>query len=372
MGKNKISEMQLISIGCCYLLGTIVVSVFLSSVAGNESWLIGFLSGFAFIPVLLVYFSLAKRFPGKSLFEINEAVLGRFWGRALSLIYLVFMLTLCALNILEASNFLHYFIIPKTSLVVIASVLMLCCVYCARKGLMPLAQVATIFGLLSLAGIFANLILSLGHVSFKYLLPVFNLEPLDYVQSMHIITSIPLGESFILFFFVPDLSEKASFKKAFIIVIIFSMIIITLIHMREVTSLGTLIKFTTLPSYEAVRMIDFGGNFSRTESLFALLLISLTFFKTLILFHLCAKGAEQVFRLKSSHHLLPMLAAFLVIYAVNAYGSASNNIFWGKNVSPFIWTFFTFVLPLLTLIIAVAKGARSYFFLKEKVSKRTF
>lgn len=353
---KKISQLQLISIGACYVSGTIVVSVFVSSVAKNDSWLIGILGGICFIPVLLVYFSLAKKYPGKGLFEINEAVFGAVGGRVLSFVYLIFFFSMCALNILEASNFLYYFVLPGTPLLLIAAVFMLGCVYCVRKGFATIARVSTLFGIIAMAGMAFSLLLSLNHANFEFLLPIFNLPPLDYIQSTHVAVSIPYGESLILMMLIPKLSEKASIKKAYIGVTIFTMCIMTVVHFREVISLGPLISYTTHPSYEAVRMIDIANIFSRIESLFALLLISLTFFKTLILFYLCLRGTADLFRMDSYKPLILMLGAFLIIYAVSAYGSPSSNIFWGKNVSPFIWSFFSFVVPLLTLIAAQVKG----------------
>lgn len=356
MGNNKISQLQLISMGVCYLLGTIVVAVFISAVALNEAWLIGILGGLFFLPVMLTYISLIKRYPGKNLFQMNEAVFGSVVGRIVSLVYLVFFMTLCGLNLLEASNFLHYFMMEETPLIFIAALLMIACVYCVKKGIAPIARVSTVFGLIALAGLTFNILFSFGHSKLYNLFPIFNLKLLDYVQSTHIAASIPFGESLFLLMFNSELSKNASMKKVYIAVTAVTAIIITVVHLREATALGSMISYSTMPSYEAVRMINLSSFLSRIESLFSLLLIALTFFKILILFYISANGLAQVLRLKSYRHLTVMLAAFLSIYAVEAYGSPSNNIFWGKNVSPFIWSFFTFLIPLITLASSLLKS----------------
>lgn len=359
--------MQLIAIGSCYLLGTIIVSVFISSVALNDSWMIGAIAAVFFIPVLFIYFSLLKKYPGKNLFEMNEAVFGSFLGRIISIIYFLFFLSLCALNIFAASNFLHYFLMPDTPLIAISAFFMLACVYCAKKGIAPIARVSTVFCLAALGVILLNIILSFTQADFEYLFPMFQLKPLDYVQSIHIATAIPFGESIFLLMLAPDLSEKASMKKVYIAVAIFTVIIMTLVHFREVLSLGPLIAYTTLPSYETVRMINIANMLSRVESLFAVLIISLTFFKTVILFHVCVKSVTQIFRLESSRHIFFMLAAFLVIYGITAYDSMSSDIYNGKNILPFIWSFFSAALPLVTLIVSAIKS----FILKRKKKRLT-
>lgn len=367
MSSNKISQLQLISMGGCYLLGTIVVSVFISATAKNEAWLVPFIGGICFIPVMVTHFSLAGKFPGKNLFQINEAVFGDKAGRIVSLVYLVFFMSLCALNLLEASNFLHYFMMRDTPLIAITASLMLACIYCVKKGFAPIVRISTVFLALALVGVAINILLSYNHVDFKFLFPVFNLKPLDYIQSTHITVAIPFGETLFLMMFNSELSEKASLKKVYIALAVFITVIMTLVHLREVAALGPLSAYATLPSYEAVRIISISSILSRTESLFALLLISLTFFKIMILFYISASGTAQIFRLDSYKHFIAMLGALLVIYAVEAYGSPSNNILWGKNVSPFIWSFFTFVLPLVTLAAAIIKGA----FRRKEVASRT-
>ena len=353
---KKISQLQLICIGICYISGTVVVSVFISSIAKNDSWMIGIFGAICFIPVLLVYFSLIKKYPGMGLFEMNEAVFGSIAGRILSFIYLCFFVTLCALNTLEASNFLHYFIMPDTPLLAIALVIMATCVYCVKRGFIVLARVSTLFCIIATAGLFFSFALSMNHANFEFLLPSFDLKPLDYIQSTHVAVAIPFGESIGLMTLIPKLSEKASIKKAYIAVTIVTMLIVVTVHLREVLSLGPMVEFTTLPSYESVRLINLANILSRTESIFALLLVTLTTFKTLILFYACLKGTSQVFRLTSYKPLIFMLAMFVPIYAITAYGSSSANIYWGKNVSPFIWSFFTFLIPLITMVFAHIKG----------------
>ena len=356
MIEKKITQSQLIAIGCCYVMGTIIVSVFISSVLGRESWIAGPAGFVAFLPALLTFCALTKKYPGKSLFEINEEVFGPAAGRIMSGIYLVFFLSIMALNVLESTNFLSFYVMPKTPSLAIAVVIVTACVYSVKKGILPLARVSTIFGIVSFVIVLFNLAMSLGNVSFGYLLPIFDHKPLDYVQGAHIAAAIPYGESVILLMLTPKVNEKANLKTSYIAIAVFTALIIMLLHIRETISLGALASFPSLPSYEVVRMINIADTLTRTESLFALVLLSLTFFKMLILLYICLSGISQIFRLGSYRHIAVMTGAFLTIYALDAYGAPGNNIYWGKNVSPFIWTFFSLILPVFTLAFSAVKG----------------
>ena len=356
MTNNKISQRQLISIAACHVLGTSVVSVFISAVAGNDAWLVGAMGGACFIPVMLIYSSLAKKYPGKGLFEINEAVFGPVAGRLLSLAYLVFFLTLCALNILEGSNFLYYSVMPDTPQYALVLFALLAAVYCVRKGIMAIARVSTIFLIIILASLLFHVLMSFEHADFSFILPVLSHEPLDYVQATHIAVSIPFGESILVLMLIPESREGVNIRKVYTGVLLITVLLMTVVHFREIISLGPLASFTTLPSFEAVRIINIANIFSRIESLFAFLLLSAAFFKIVILLFVCAKGIAQITRLRGYGHLLIMLCAFLSVYSIKAYGPSSLNIFWGKNVSPFIWSGFTFLLPLLTWCGSLVRG----------------
>ena len=355
MSSGRISQIQLMALGASYLMGTIVVSSFVSSVLGTESWMAGITGAICFLPSVLIYCALTKKYPGKGLFQMNEAVFGSAVGRVLSMLYLLFFISMCALNILEATNFLSYFIMPKTPMITIALTIALGCIYCVKNGITPLARIAPIFGIVSVASVLFNSLTSLSNADANFLLPLFDHQLLDYVQATHVSTSIPYGESIVLLMLIPDLGQKANIIKSYLAVIAFTAFIMILVHVRETISLGPMVSFPALPSYEVVRMINISNILTRTESLYALVLVSLTFFKTLILFYTCLSGITQIFRLDSYRHIVIMFAAFLVKYSINAYGAPSNNIYWGKNVSPFIWTFFTGILPLLTLVSSLIK-----------------
>lgn len=363
--KDKISQLQLISIGACYLVGTTVVSVFMSSLAGNASWAIGFFGAMLFIPVVLIYVSLAKKYPGKGLFEINEAVFGSLAGRALSLLYCVFFLFTCALNIFEASNFVFLFILPGTPYAAIVGALILACIYGANKGIFVIARVSTIFGLLAGAGVLFNVGMSLTHEKFEYLLPLFSGELLDYIQSTHVVLAIPFGESLVLMTLIPDMDKNVNLKKTYFILIMITAVVMALVHTREIISLGPILSYSSQPSFEAVRMTEIANIFSRIESIFALLLVSLTFFKAIMLLVICLRGIERVFRLESHRHFIIMLALIVGGYVATTQVSSGDNIYWGKNISPFVWSFFTAAIPLLTLVSSWIKG------LVGKIVRRT-
>ena len=358
MPDAKITEGQLMALGCCYLLGTMVISSFITSAAGRDAWLMGLWGLAVFVPTLLCWLGLIRRHPRLGLFDIFDAVLGPLWGRVLSSLYLLFFVVLCALNIQEATGFMHFGIMPETPLLALAALFMAVGVYGARKGLAPMARLAAAFCAVACVGLMINLLSSLSHADFNHLLPVLDGPALGYLQAGHIAATIPYGEGLVLLMLLPRLESDARPGRALAGVAVFTSVVITLVHLREAVTLGPLAGYAAQPSFEAVRMIGHQGALTRTESLFALLLVTLTFFKTLILFYICLISIKHIFRLGSARPLAVPLALLLTLAAVRMCGSQSDAALFGKNNAPFIWSVFTLVLPALTLLLSHLRGTK--------------
>lgn len=357
MSKNKISQVQLISIGTCYSLGLVLIAVFESSVTTNEVWLANML-GFVFaIPTLLVFFSLTKKFPGMDIFQMCIEAFGTFIGKIISAIYLLYFLSVCSFSLFNASHFLFYYIMPDTPQIALSAFMMITCVYCVRKGVLPIARVSILFLIVCFLGIGINTALTLIHAHFENLLPIGQHTLLKYVQSAHITSAISYGEMIFLFMLMPNLSEKANPRKVIIWNALNCFLILLLFSVREIVSLGPLMSYTTLPPYEGIRVIEGTNLLSRTESIFALLLVTLTFYKTTILFYISCKGTSDLFGTKTYRHYTLMLGALVVILTEKISRSPIDHIFEGTNVFPFGWTMLSLILPLIIVVTFSIKSA---------------
>ena len=370
MSDRKISGVQLIGIGVCNLMGTILISAYISSVLEHEAWLAGVFGFAASLPELFIYCALTKKYPGMGLFQINEAVFGAVAGKIMSALYVLFFFTLCAQGVMEATNFLLFLIFPDASRLLIAALLVACCVYGAKKGILPAARVSTIFLLIMCVVMLAYVVLSLVDARFDRLLPLFSHKPADYLRATHIAAAFPFGEMVLLMTLVPDLDKKVNVKRTYFSVAGAAAFIMVLIHVREITVLGSMSAFSTLPTYEAARLVHIPGVLTRIESLFALALIMLNLFKTIVVFYILANGIKQIVRVPRRGYLTA-LGVLLTACAVTFFASPARNLTLGVNYAPYVWSFFTFALPLITLLAAVAKAVAARLHSRTEIKKMT-
>ena len=353
---ESISGLQLFSIALCFLFGTVLRSSLLPMAMANDSWMAAFMGAIAYLPQLAILLALARRYPGKSLFQINEAVFGPVAGRALSCVYLYFFITLLAVATFDMGNFVVEFTMRGTPLVVVVSVFSLACCYGARKGAGPLARVSTLLVIGAFLILIVNTLLTLPAAQPRYLLPMFTLPLSRYVQGAHVAASVYYGESIVLFSLLPLMAPGSCPRKPLIAAALLSIPVIFLVQIREVLTLGPLLPFAVQPSYETLRMVDLETVVTRIESIYAFLMVSLTLFKACTILYASASGIAQVTRAESPRPMVFLLGGLAAVYGVKAYGSTLDSLYWTLNVSPFLLTAVEAALPLLTLMTSWGKG----------------
>ena len=357
-GGERISQMQLLFGFACFMQATMMRSVFVSSVTGIDSWAMAFTGALVHLPMLLGYIALARWFPGKSLFEINEALFGPVLGRVFSAIYLYFFLTLSALNSLDASYFVVDYMMPGTPLALILIIFLVACAYAVRKGLESFMRLTPVFSVLAVVIVLFNFMLVSKDTNVSYLFPMFQQPLMKYVQGTHVTSTIPFGESIVFLMITPSLGREMRPGRPLLWALLLSALFMAGIIFRDVICLGPLINYVSLPSFEAVRMINLANVVTRIESLYAILNVSLLYIKLCILLYACASGIQQMTRLKQYKSLALVVSAFACVYGLTVYDSMIKHGYSGSFVAPFLWLIFEYLLPCVALLAAAVRRRR--------------
>ncbi|NLF26330.1 MAG: endospore germination permease [Clostridiales bacterium] len=359
LDKERISESQLLFAFTCFMQATMLRLVFVSSITGIDSWAMAFTGALAHLPMLLINVTLLKWFPGKGLFEINDELFGPVFGRVFSAVYLYFFLTLAGLNSMDASNFVVDFMMPGTPLVLVLVLFLLACAYAVRKGLESYMRLSALLAVGAIAIVLFNFVLVLQDTNLSYLFPMFRQPVLKYVQGTHITATIPYGESVVFMMIAPALGREKSPGRPLVLGLALSSLFMAGIIFRDVICLGPLINYVSLPSFEAVRMINVADIITRIESLYAILNVSLLFFKVCILLFACTRGLAQMTRLTQYKHLALAMAAFACVYSLTIYDSMIKHAYSGSFSAPFLWLLFEYIMPCIALLAALIRRRRA-------------
>ena len=357
---RKISASQFMFTVACFIQASSLLTAFFMSVTKQDSWIVSIIGFFIGMIFLWIYTALMKRFPNKNLVEINDLVLGPVIGKIFSCMYIYFFLTLSALNLKDMGDFVGMAIMPNTPTIVILALFMYICAWAVRSGIEIVTRYSLLFTLTASLIIIATFFIAYNQIDLNNFLPIFNQPFIKYVQGTHIISTIPFGEVVVFLMITPNIEIPINkIRKYFILGFAIGGISLILIVLRDIAVLGNVITLFTFPSFETLRMMRLSGTLGRMEVLFAVILITLMFFKISFLYYVSVLAISQIFELNSYKNLVVGVGTIIVIYSFNLYYSMIQHMEYGSNITPFQWLIYEFLLPLITLIVAKARKLSS-------------
>jgi len=354
--RGRISGQELLFSVFCFMQGTILRSGFIISITRNDSWAMAF-SGLLFtLPIVVIYAALIRWFPGKSLIEMDDVIFGPVLGKAVSVLYLFFFLSLCALNTRDLGNFVVDYVLPGTPLAAIILLFLLACVYMLRKGMENLMRLSAVFCILVVVGVAVNFLLVLKDMQWEFLKPFFRLPLTKYVQGTASVAAVPMGEILAFTMVTPMLGKGQKAGKFLFLGLIFSAVFMAFVMLRDIMTLGPLVAIVSLPSFESVRYVSLANILTRMESIYSVILVILFLFKVGILQYASGLGLSQMLRFKSHKPLMLPIAALVLFYSLFVFESVMENINWGATTAPFFSLTFELMLPGISLLTARLRG----------------
>lgn len=349
--QGKISDFQLFLLITGFIEGSILLTSFASNLVKHNTWLV-ILSGLIFIvPFVYIFAWLAKRFPGTNFAWINRMVYGTYLGTTISILYLGYFLLTLSFNIRDLGNFYTTFFMRDTPLEVFLIVFTFTCAYAVWNGIEVLARICPfIVGTVILFVISATLML-FTKMNFSNLLPLGELSFKNFLHGVQIITEIPFGELVVFLTIYFALHGNQHTATATLSGLLLGAALFMVISIRNTAILGDTEAFLLSPSYQVVRLINFGF-LSRMDILFAAGYILGMFFKCSILFYGVVLLLSQLLCLRTYSPLIFPLGCVVIILAIIVYPSMGEHFKTSQNTGIMFTIPFVHIFPVLTMFIA--------------------
>ena len=339
----------------CFMMANSLLTSFVIKSTKQDTWLAVIISLPICIVFIWMYMQLSKRYPGKNLIEITIMVFGKILGTIISAFYLFFFLSIVALNTMDMGNLVTSMMMPETPPVALIIMFVFICAMAVRKGINTISRVAFLIVIIGIVLFAINGILLTQNIDFTNFQPSFIQNMMDYVQGVHIITTIPFGEIFVFMMIVPKVEPKKKVWRSYIGGLIIGAVMFLYIVLRDWAVAGNTELFLSLPSFQIIRLIDVAEVFTRMEVLYAIMVTALLFFKVCILYYALVMGIAQLFKMDSYEPITIVTGIVIAVYSLFVFKSGAENEFWGVHTAAFFNTFFVLVLPLVTLLTMLAK-----------------
>ncbi|MFB6468976.1 endospore germination permease [Cytobacillus sp. Hz8] len=352
---QKISSYQLFVITFIFQLGTTVIFGFGGS-AGKDAWIGQLVSMCLGLIVILLYTTLMKMNPGKTLVEWFPAQFGRFIGIPISFLYSLLFLYHVGRGLADIRDMISTTILFNTPFLIIEGVFIIIIAYCVYGGIELVARLGEmIFPLVLVMFCIQAIFLYLtGVLHINNLLPVLEngWKPIWNVAFPGGITE-PFGEAIVFCMFWPDTNRPEKIVKVTILATLLSGMMITFWDMLAIAVFGSMFSHFLYPLYTLLGMISI-GDFIENLQIFGILYLFMTaIIKILINMLGALKGFQQLFHLKNNRALIIPSSIIALILGMTMSKNISEHVYFThmKILVPYIWFPMFIILPAILLIV---------------------
>ncbi|SDN67008.1 spore germination protein KB [Paenibacillus sp. yr247] len=300
-----------------------------------------------------MYNTLGGKFPGQTINEYSEIVLGKWLGKLISLYFLLNLSVLSALVLRDIGDFVTIQLMPETPIQSIIILFLIITVMGARMGIETIGRTSEIVLPWFLFLFIIFIILISPKIDVKHLQPLLGIDIKSIIRGAMQLLFFPYLELVLLLIVFPHVNSVKSAKKGFMIGVLLGSTLLLTVTVMSILVLGasdTSKHF--FPSYVMAKRINIAGFLQRIEVIMAIIWFFSIFYKLVLLFYSSAISLSQLLKLKDYRPLTyPMAMILFVLSMVISPNSVQNLIYFRFIGFPYNLTF-GFLIPFVLLVMA--------------------
>jgi spore germination protein KB len=354
-GKISVFQMAILMYAVVVATGDLVVPAVTARHAERDLWMVPIMSSFFGFFIMVIAYQLHKLYPGKTLIQYSEQIVGRFIGKTVSLIYIFECLKSVSIISRQYGEFIAGAFLPYTPRTVIIGSMIFVCAVAARLGIEAIARAAQIFVPLLILGWMIAIILLIPDMEINYMLPILEKGITPIIKG-----SISLSAWFLHFttltFLLPLLSDQKGVVKwgtFSVIAIIFTLVLLDLVTLFI---LGEITSSQTYPVMNAVKYIEVADFLEHLESIVMATWVAGAFVKISVYYYILIFGTAQWLGL-SDYRPLSLPITLLAVSFSFWMGPSMMDISEFLRITNLVNNFTVKLgIPLLLLIIALIRS----------------
>ncbi|NEW08532.1 endospore germination permease [Paenibacillus sp. SYP-B3998] len=358
--KEQIGTRQMAILVIYFIIGDMLLFLpsNLSNTAHQDAWisaLIGLAIGVAIAWYVYWY---SQRFPGLTLVEIHNLVLGRWFGGGVTLVYVVIFFNNSIVQIREIGDFVSTQMMTETPMRVICLLFTFLYIIALRSGLENIARFAETFFPMFALMLALLMVSSLPESHLANLTPVLENGFKPLAEGVLFYISFPFCEMFVFWMIFPNVNQNKHFRRDYVIAALIGGATIFSVLMISLLVLGPyLTSHQMYSTYTLAKKISIGHFIERIEAILAITWILSTFMRSIIYGYAFIRGIEQMFHLKDYRTLTVPLGVVAFGYAMLIY----PNIVFFNSVNPYWISMDLTVIPFLSLTVYIIYVIKSRF-----------
>ncbi|MEK4009254.1 GerAB/ArcD/ProY family transporter [Paenibacillus sp. FSL H3-0333] len=286
------------------------------SVGTPDGWISTLLGGAIVMLVVLLMVKISQQFPGKTVFQYSRLLTGRFIGGILSMLLILYFITIAGFEIRTLAEVTLFFLLEGTPIWAVILPFLWLSTYLVYGGINSIARVYTIVFPISIMILLISFVLSLRMFDIDNLRPVLSKgwSPVfaGLKSTVLVFTGCEVTMTLVAFMDDPKKAVKAMLGGLAILLSIYFLTIIIVIGGISIDSAIT----STWPTIDLLRSFEVPGFFfERLEFPFMVIWLMQMFCNFSSFFFQSTLGLSQIFKLKV-HPIIYALVPLLFISAM--------------------------------------------------------
>jgi spore germination protein KB len=362
--KGVITNKQLMFLIISFMEFMVVSINFVNSVGKRNTW-IALLAAYALtVLVTFGYVVISSKYPGKDIIEINDAALGPFIGKIFSALYLWFFFEYMIHFDYYFNSFWLTYIMSDTPRIVFIIMLMMIAAMAVNDGIETIARCSVVFAVIVAVTAVIACILLIKDMKLSNFLPILDISPKDFVQSVHVLLTIPFCDVLVFLMIFPYAEKNTQIRKPVLLGVSLSSALGLIVVLATTAVLGIRMDTSTSSTFAVTREIEIAEILTRLDMLIAVTLLITIFMKITIFYYATVVGLAEVLKLRSYKPLIVPVGVLAAAISANLYPSDMEQVYCALYIWPFNASVFEIILPAVTLAVI---GLRS---LWEKIGAR--
>lgn len=322
-----------------------------------DGWITIILGGIVALLVAIIMVKLAERFPGKSIFQYSNEIIGKVIGSVVSLCIIIYYLTLSSFELRAMSETTRLFLLQGTPNWAIILPFIWVGLYLITGGINPIARMFEIVFPITILFFLLVMFLGIKVFDINNLRPVMGMGVMPVMKGLTTTSLSFVGFEIILIIYM-YMKEPSRALKATVIGLSISLVFYCVTFVMVIGALSIDGAVTqTWPVLTFIRSFEISGFFvERFDSLLLVIWIMQLFTTFTVCYYAAALGLSHIFN-KNINLFIYGLAP--LTYIVSMMPRNINEMFtMGSMIGNFTLYFFSCV-PILLLLITLVRGKKS-------------
>ncbi|MFA7467474.1 MAG: endospore germination permease [Desulfotomaculaceae bacterium] len=355
---GKIDAWQAVFLNVIMVIATALLSApaIMAAQAGQDGWLSALLTTMLGLPIAWITVKLSSLYPGQTLIQYLEDILGQWPGKVLGFLYLLYFIHITSLMAREYGSFLVDVFLIGTPITVVNAIGLIISAYIIKLGLEVLARSNQLFFPWVIGSLVLTFLLVIPEMDLARVQPVLEAGGLQIFKG----SLAPLawyGEIIAFAMVIPFLAKPGEAGKIVILTFIILGLIFFLLVVVGLAVFGPGLPNMNYPILNVTRVISLSRVIERPEPLIMTVWVTGGLFKVTFFYYIIVLGSAQLLQLKSYRPLVLPVGAILAALSLNVSASTLQMFSFIAHYWPFYALFtFEFGFPVALLGIALIKN----------------